>query len=330
MVDSTNFVSKKSAAQRGLKLSTEDYSVFERRDWLREMICNQYTKVEVTPPANHTLFNETTIYDWNQLRLSVIRSHGITIERQRGEPHFVTQDHYLAVILLSGRYMLEQNGREVFLEPGDMTIYDATLPHRIYCPSNFSKVLISIPRQIMRDRMAGVEHCTARNVLGKVGVGSVTAGFVSNVVDSIATIDDDSFLALSEHALDLVTLSLVSARPQNYHLSRVRSVSLMRVKSFVEAHLADAALDVSKVAGAAGLSPRYINQLFQDENTSLMRYVWDRRLEHCHNDLSSMRYQGKRISEIAFRWGFNDLSHFSRVFKRKFTVTASEISQTKL
>lgn len=49
-----------------------------------------------------------------------------------------------------------------------------------------------------------------------------------------------------------------------------------------------------------------------------MRYVWSRRLENCRNDLLSQSRTGQRVSDIALRWGFNDLSHFSRAFKRSF------------
>jgi len=31
------------------------------------------------------------------------------------------------------------------------------------------------------------------------------------------------------------------------------------------------------------------------------------------------------VTDIAFRWGFTDAAHFSRVFKRAFGATPSEI-----
>jgi len=34
------------------------------------------------------------------------------------------------------------------------------------------------------------------------------------------------------------------------------------------------------------------------------------------------------VTEIAFRWGFCDAAHFSRVFKRAFGATPSEIRNT--
>jgi len=34
-------------------------------------------------------------------------------------------------------------------------------------------------------------------------------------------------------------------------------------------------------------------------------------LEHCHADLASVAHRNLSISEICFRWGFNDAAHFS-------------------
>jgi AraC family transcriptional activator of tynA and feaB len=78
------------------------------------------------------------------------------------------------------------------------------------------------------------------------------------------------------------------------------------------------------VAKGAGLSPRYANQLFEDEGTSLMRYVWKRRLERCRSDMADPSHYGRPVYDIALRWGFNDASHFSRAFKKQFGVGPRE------
>ncbi|WP_156303061.1 cupin domain-containing protein, partial [Methylogaea oryzae] len=126
------------------------------------MIGREYAEVEICPPAGGGLFNEMTIYPWEGLQLSAIRSSAITIERLANEPRNIPQDAYFAVILLSGRYSLEQDGRETFLQPGDMAVYDATRPHRIRCPRDFSKLIVSIPRATLEERVAGIARCTAR------------------------------------------------------------------------------------------------------------------------------------------------------------------------
>lgn len=259
--------------------------------------------------------------------MPVIRSSAIAIERLAGEPYQASQDAYFAVILLSGRYALEQQGREVFLKPGDITFYDATRPHRIHCPGSFSKLIVSIPRMTLRDRIAGMEHCTALPISGRQGIGAVASQFIRATADQSCRLRDAEFRGLADHWLDLLALAVRPVRPQNFHLSRSRTLSLHRVKGFVEYHLADSQLDAATVASGVGLSSRYVNELFQAEGTSLMRHVWRRRLEQCRRDLMDPVRSDCSLSEIAFRWGFNDLSHFSRAFKQRFGCSPNDYRQ---
>ncbi len=308
-----------------IRLSTEDIPASNRQAWLSEVIGREYANVKITPPKKGKLFNEMLIYPWQDLRLSVIHSNSINIERLPKEPHYNSQDNYFGVVLLSGKYLLEQNNREVYLQPGEMTIYDATLPHRIYCPESFSKLIISIPRKQMRERMAGVEHCTALKMKCDVGIGAVTSRYIQSVAAEASCMPSATFSAASDSALDLFTLALNSVIPQHIQLSRSRSLSLYRVKDFVKRNLSNPALDSVLIVQGTGLSERYINELFHDEDTSLMRYVWKQRLMNCYRDLANPNFVTKQVSEIALRWGFNDFSHFSRAFKQHYGVTPRSV-----
>ena len=318
----SNLRSQSSAV---LKLSTDDISPWCRKEWLREVIGREYANVDIVSPSKGSLFNEMTIYPWDNLRLSVIRSNSINIEKLPKEPHCVSQDAYFGVILLSGEYLLEQNNREVFLRPGDMTIYDATRPHRIHCPKSFSKLIVSIPRKLMRERMAGIEHCTALKINGDTGLGAVASNFIQSIAKEADNMSVEAFSQTSESSLDLFTLALNCVRPGNFSLSRSRSLSIYRVKDFVERNLKCPTLDTAMIVAGTGLSARYINELFNDEDTSLMHFVWHRRLVHCHQELINPAYVSKRVSEVALSWGFNDFSHFSRAFKQRFGVAPRSV-----
>ncbi|WP_216086391.1 helix-turn-helix domain-containing protein [Sediminispirochaeta smaragdinae] len=41
-------------------------------------------------------------------------------------------------------------------------------------------------------------------------------------------------------------------------------------------------------------------------------------------DLAKTGHIAQTVTDIAFRWGFNDVSHFNRVFKRTFQITPSQ------
>ena len=45
------------------------------------------------------------------------------------------------------------------------------------------------------------------------------------------------------------------------------------------------------------------------------------RLESCQSALADTAFADYSVSEIAYRFGFNDASHFSRVFKAQFEET---------
>jgi AraC-like DNA-binding protein/mannose-6-phosphate isomerase-like protein (cupin superfamily) len=301
-----------------LKLSTDDLPANQRRDWLREVTGREYANVEITPPADGRLFNEMTIYPWNALRLSSIRSNAITIERSPNEPAQNGHDAYFAVLLLSGSYTLEQTGRNVVLQPGDMTLYDATLPHRIFCPASFTKLIVSIPRPLLRERAPSVEHCTVLRIPGREGIGAIAGDFMRSCARHADALPPRDFSALSEHGAGLLTLAFASLRPAAVTMSPSRSLLLLRIKDFVERNLRDPGLNTAMVASGVRLSPRYINDIFKDEETSLMRHVWSRRLENCRTDLLSHSRTSQSISDIALRWRFNDFSHFSRAFKQSF------------
>lgn len=305
-------------AVTGIRLSTNGIAPQERQSWLREVICREYAHVDITSPGNQGMSQDLAIYSGQNLQLSVIRSSAISIQRLPQEPWRDSQDAYFAVVLVSGRYKLSQNGREAYLQPGDMAIYDATLAHRVQCPDDFSKLIVAIPRGVFRERVAGADHCTALRIPGHTGSGLIASHFLRTFAGQIGHVNPQEFAALSGHAVDLLALAAASVRPLNVTLSKSRVFAMNRIKAFIEQHLPNARLDTAMVSQFSGLSPRSINSLFASEGTSLMRYVWQRRLAQCHKDMSDPLCDGRQISEIAFRWGFNDPSHFSRVFKRQF------------
>src|SRR4029450_7460910 len=79
-----------------------------------------------------------------------------------------------------------------------------------------------------------------------------------------------------------------------------------------------------RAAAATGISPRYASDLMASEQTSFRGYVQTQRLQRCKRDLAAPAYQARHIGEIAFAWGFNDLAHFSRIFKQRFRASPPE------
>jgi AraC-like DNA-binding protein len=88
-------------------------------------------------------------------------------------------------------------------------------------------------------------------------------------------------------------------------------LTLTRVKFWIESHLTEK-LCGEEIARHCNLSLRHLNRLFESEDTSLMQYVWKRRLARSWRDLCDPAQRHRSIGEIALANGFNNLSHFSR------------------
>jgi AraC-like DNA-binding protein len=301
-----------------LIFTTQTVPDAHRADWLQDVIGREYTKVTVTPPQGRPLFNEMTIYPWDRMRLSSIRSNPIRIDRGTGDPLTPHQDSYFAVLLRSGCYVLSQDGRDAVLSPGDMAFYDAARPHRIVCDGPFEKTIVSVPRRMMRDAVPMIASLTATRVPSTAAPAALARQFLGSVTEQAPYLDDGQFGRLSALSLDLLAMTAGCLHTEAPLLSTYRSTTLWRVKGMIEHMLPDGDLDSQTIARAAGMSSRYLRDLFADLGTSPMRHVWDRRLDRCRDAMANPVLSGKTLSEIAFCWGFNDLAHFSRAFKRRF------------
>ncbi len=310
------------ASLGGHRFCTEDQPPAQRLEWLKEVVGREYANVEITPPKAHKLFNDLLIYPWGKgVRLSPIRSNPCSLERLSQEPTDIMHDCYFAVVLTSGQYRLEQGGREVYLKPGEMSLYDATQPHRIDIPSQFSKILVSIPRQMLTQRIPNIGNLTAVKIPTCQGVGAVTSGLIRSTVSHLHTFEQSQFLEMTEAVIDLFALSVGQVNKGLPNLTRHRQLTLVRVKGYIEQHIADRKLNTQAIAAGTGLSARYINNLFNDENTSLMRYVTVQRLEKSRRQMTSAQCEGVSITNIAMQCGFYNMSHFSRAFRQQYGVS---------
>ena len=105
------------------------------------------------------------------------------------------------------------------------------------------------------------------------------------------------------------------------------SASLSRIKAFIESRLPDPRFDLASVAAKFGMTPRYVQKLFQREGTTFSRYVLERRLETARSLM--LQQLNRPISTVAYDTGFGDPSYFNRAFRRHFGMTPSAMRNEK-
>ena len=104
----------------------------------------------------------------------------------------------------------------------------------------------------------------------------------------------------------------------------------IQIRRHVEAHLRDPELSARSVAAAFGISPRYLHIIFSTGDETVSNVILRRRLEECAKQLRDPLWSRRTITEIAFSWGFNNATHFARVFRDKYDASPRDYRATQL
>ena len=135
-------------------------------------------------------------------------------------------------------------------------------------------------------------------------------------------------LARTENLIDLRRQlrsryrSEVVLKPADVAVSSVDAAFIENVRSIVEEQMGDSWFGVERLAQEVGLSRRQlqrrINTLLQ---TTASTFIRDMRLERA---MQLLEKKAGNISEISYTVGYNDPSHFSMLFKKKYGHSPSE------
>lgn len=99
---------------------------------------------------------------------------------------------------------------------------------------------------------------------------------------------------------------------------------VLKVKKYISSHYQED-LRLSELADIAGMSPSAFSRFFKlRTGRNLSEYIIDMRLGYASRQLVDT---SKSISEISFLCGFNNLSNFNRVFKKKKGCKPSEFRE---
>jgi AraC-like DNA-binding protein len=170
--------------------------------------------------------------------------------------------------------------------------------------------------------MAQVEAAAGRCIPRETQALALLRGYVASLPAQRQ--DPQIERLVSTHVHDLLSMAIGPTR-EGRELAIQRGVRAARLKAIQAAVAQDTTLKIDQLAASQGISPRYVQMLFEEQGTTFSEFVLERRLNSAWQMLRSARYADWSIMAIALEAGFGDLSHFNRRFKQRYLMTPSEV-----
>jgi AraC-like DNA-binding protein len=235
---------------------------------------------------------------------------------------------FLLHLQTGGESVNSQDGREVLLRRGDFTLVDSARHFEVAFRQSHRILVVRIPEREMKRRLPHVENLMCIRMPHDRGINSSVTNLILRYWGLCST-DLDARMQdrISSNMLDLLATAYSQQHDASIAESSLATSYRLLIKDFIEQHLSDLRLSPSFIAGRFGYTKSHIHQLFKPEQESVSQYILRRRLQEAAKALGDDAFRTRTISEVAFHWGFNSLTHFGRTFKLRFGVTPTEFRQ---
>ena len=251
------------------------------------------------------------------------RARGHTFERSRRTVARSGIDHVMIQLQGEGGLDGDAEGRPIRGRPGDICVFDLARPARTVSP-DFGNTTLVVPRTVLEPLVADYDALHGLVLSADNPRTRLLARHVEDLTGHLAGPGGDDLIGLVEPTIHFAAACLgTSADGRAVTAPAVNRAKLAAVRAFIEHQLADPALDAETICRRMGLSRSTLYRLFEPLG-GVAAHIRRRRLNQCLRDLVSPRHRARRISEIAFAWGFTNEASFSRAFRDAFGLTPSD------
>lgn len=302
-----------------LVLSTDDVREKERFDYWRDMTCQAFLDLRPERTTDAPFFGAIRAGQLGAFMVAHIDSGAQRVHRTRTEIAKSPETSYFVNLQLEGESTLRHGHEETHIRTGDFALVDSTRAFELGFFGRFRHATLELPRHVLAPRLVDPERAAGLVVRGDAGVGALVSGYLRAMTTMTEPLPLD---ALADNLVELLALVFgATAEAAQRAAPSLEEARRRAVRAYVERNLADPSLCPVEIARALAISTRYLHKLFAASDESLMQWVVRRRLERCRSDLANPAMRHRTIADIAFAWGFADLSHFGRAFKAAFGVS---------
>ncbi|HLL28184.1 MAG TPA: helix-turn-helix domain-containing protein [Xanthobacteraceae bacterium] len=304
--------------------STDTIRGRERFSFWREAVCQAAFNVSIEPieQSPERFSASISARDKGTYRFASSESLGAyELIRNRRHIDSAPADHYSIFLQLRGQTVIHKSDASVAVGENDIAVCDGRLPFSATISVHRQQAIAIIPHAMVEQRAPWLRDCMLRTLPSNAPYADLARRHLRTLVaDGLS--DDMAAGLLTENLCNLLALATAPGIAPD----RLQpELQLEAVLAFCRQYLHDPALSPQLAAARFGISVRTLHLRFAKLRQSFGRWLLENRLDACSKALCDPRQGRSSISEIAYRWGFNDLSHFNKAFRARFGMTPSDM-----
>ena len=305
--------------------TTADVPAENQFSYWRDAVCGAFVPLE--PEGRNGRFDgRIESVSGRSMKVSSVTAESHPVNLTRRGVNLQTDTSFFANLLVEGTIFVEQFGVRAKVGASDIYLLDTAAPFAVEFATPFKIMCVTLNETLLRPRLGPGGQPASPLVRGDKGTGRLTAQYIRNILaaDPTAALEVEDLAAL--HLSSLLGRSVTGidefGGDDGGKRTAKNRASLERIRGFIDANLADSDLCAQTASDALNMSRSHLYAVMAEAGETFSTYLRNRRLDECRRSIQDM--PDKTIAEIAFAWGFQDQSSFSRMFKARFGISPRE------
>ncbi len=316
------------AAEQASRIwSTETAAPAEGLSYWVDAICEAFLEMKADSTRREGFRGRLAQHDFGPVDLNFVTADAQQVWRTRRAAAGSARENFYLLQMRRGRLQVAQQGREVWLQPGDCALVDSRQPYGFDFPADFDCLSVQIPAGWLRTWLPAPERLTAMSLGAASGWGATLCSLAANLRPEAV---EGMALPRDIVAGQLGALLALAGGHDVTAGSAHRQALLDRLRAGLRDRLHESDLDPAALAAQHGLSKRYLHALFAAAGSSFGAELVEQRLVRAAALLADRRFAALSIAEIAWRCGFAEPSHFARRFRARHGLPPAAWRQLRL
>lgn len=306
--------------------STDNLIKRDRYEAWSCMLNQAYGRWSSDKPYQPDFFGAVTYFDDDIFKVIECKCDPCGATRSRSEIRSDGLETLTVQVVVDGQEVVMINNETILLNPNDILIWDSVSPMSFQVLDRLHKISIVMPLQRFQFWLPRSWYSIRHSIEGCSGSGLLLKDHVQSLCHSVFDGGCKDDYALIDATMGLLVNALgMHATHDNDALWMEQ---LHRIKAYIAANIRSPELSPSSIAESNGISTRYLHWLFHQADETVMQYIVRLRLDFCARDLSNLKMARRRISDIAYFWGFQDTAHFNKRFKQQYNMSPTAFRES--